>query len=321
MSALSTPARPTRPPAGDATRPTPRRSLRERRQSRMAAWFLLPWAIGFCAFTVGPMIDSLYLSFTNKSILGTAHFVGLSNYQYMLTGQGTLFWQSLKVTAYYVLGSVPVGTAIALGLALLLNQKVWGEGLWRTLFYIPSVVTGVPLAVLWAWVFQPQFGLLNSLLTNVFHITNPPQWIYSTHTAMISLIMVSFWNLGGAMLIYLAGLQSIQPELYEAARVDGGSSWPLFRHITLPMLTPQILFNLVLGVIGSFQVFTTAYVITNGGPGYSTTVLVLYLYQQAFEDLHLGYASAVGWAIFIIIGVITALIFRSFTKRVFYGGE
>jgi multiple sugar transport system permease protein len=292
-----------------------------RRQGRIAFWFLLPWAIGFCAFTLWPMLDSLILSFTSYNILGHPKFVGLLNYKYMLFGQGTLFWQSLKVTIYYVLGSVPLGTAIALFLAVLLNQKVWGEGLFRTLFYIPSVVTGVPLAVLWTWVYQPQFGLLNTFLSKVFHITNPPQWIYSPHTAMISLIIISFWNVGGAMLIYLAGLQGIQPELYEAARVDGAGTWALFRSITVPQLTPQILFNLVLGVIGSFQVFTTAYVITDGGPGYSTTVLVLYLYKAAFEDFQMGYASALAWAIFIIVAAITALIFRSFTNRVFYGGE
>ena len=303
-----------------ASRPA-RRPWLERRQARIALWFLLPWGIGFFAFTLWPMLDSLILSFSNYSILGSAKFVGLSNYQYMLFGQGTLFWQALKVTAYYVLGSVPLGTAIALLLAVLLNQKVWGEGLFRTLFYIPSVVTGVPLAILWSWVFQPQFGLLNSLLTRVFHIANPPQWIYSPHTAIISLVLISFWNLGGAMLIYLAGLQGIQPDIYEAAKVDGGGTWPLFRHITVPLLTPQILFNLVLGVIGSFQVFTTAYVITDGGPGYSTTVLVLYLYKAAFENFQMGYASALAWAIFIIIALLTALIFRSFTNRVFYGGE
>ncbi len=288
-------------------------------QAKMATLFLLPWGIGFLAFTLWPMLDSLYLSLTRYDILHAPQFIGLANYEHMLFGN-SLFWQSLKVTVIYVLGSVPIGTVIALLLAVLLNQKVAGEGLFRTLFYVPSVITGVATAILWAWIFQPQFGLLNSMLYSLFHIQGP-EWIYGVHTAMISLIIMSFWSIGGAMLIYLAGLQGIQPELYEAAKVDGARTLALFRHITIPMLTPQILFNVVLGVIGSFQVFIPTYVITDGGPGHATTTLVLYLYEVAFSDFRMGYASAVAWAIFLIIVAVTALIFRSFTQRVFYGGD
>ena len=291
-----------------------------RRRARAAWWFLLPWGIGFLSFTLYPMADSLWLSFTNYNILNTPRFVGTANFAAMLAPH-SLFWQSLKVTAYYVIGSVPIGTTIALVLAILLNQRVWGEGLFRTLFYIPSVVSGVAASILWEWIYQPQFGLLNSGLYRVFHISNGPQWLQSTHTAMISLIIMSFWTVGGPMLIYLAGLQGIQYELYEAAKVDGARTWVLFRHITVPMLTPQILFNLVLGVIASFQVFTSAYIMTDGGPGYATTTLVLYLYRTAFREFRMGYASAVAWAIFAMIVLLTAMVFRSMAKRVFYGGE
>lgn len=296
------------------------RGVLARRRARTAWWFLLPWGIGFLSFTLYPMLDSLWLSFTNYDILSPPRFVGAANYAAMLS-RHSLFWQALKVTAYYVVGSVPVGTAIALALAILLNQRVFGEGLFRTLFYIPSVVSGVAASILWEWIFQPQFGLLNSGLYSLLHIANGPQWLQSSHTAMISLIVMSFWTVGGPMLIYLAGLQGIQYELYEAAKVDGARTWVLFRHITVPMLTPQILFNLVLGVIASFQVFTSAYIMTDGGPGYSTTTMVLYLYRAAFREFRMGYASAVAWAVFILIVLVSAMVFRSLAKRVFYGGE
>jgi len=196
-----------------------------------------------------------------------------------------------------------------------------GEGLFRTLFYIPSVVSGVAVAVLWYWVFQPQFGLLNSLLYSLFHLKNLPLWIQGPRTAMPSLIIMSFWSLGTPMLVYLAGLQGIQYELYEAAKVDGARSWAMFRFITLPLLTPQLLFNVVLGLIAAFQLFVNPYIITQGGPGYATTTMVLYLYQSAFENFHMGYASALAWAILVVTVIFTALVFRSFTNRVFYGGE
>ncbi|MCL4543240.1 MAG: sugar ABC transporter permease [Chloroflexi bacterium] len=288
-------------------------------QSRMAILFLLPWTIGFLVFTLWPMIDSLALSFTKYDILHPPRFIGFANYGHMFVG-GSLFWQSLRATVIYVAGAVPLGTVIALLLAVLLNQRVWGEGLFRTLFYVPSVITGVATAILWEWIFQPQFGMLNSMLYSLFHIQGP-QWIYGIHTAMLSLIIISFWSIGGAMLIYLAGLQGIQHDLYEAAKVDGATALALFRRITLPMLTPQILFNVVLGLIGSFQVFIPTYIITNGGPGHATTTLVLYLYEAAFEEFRMGYASALAWVIFLIIVAFTALIFRGFAQRVFYGSE
>ncbi len=309
------------PPAVRGPQGLQRRSGAERRQARVAFWFLLPWAIGFLAFVIWPILDSLYLSFTNYNILSRPHWIGFGNYTYMLFGSGSLFWNSVLVTLYYVMVSVPLGTVIALALAVLLNQKVVGEGLFRTLFYIPSVISGVAVAVLWFWVFQPQFGLLNSLLYSVFHVANGPQWLQGTGTAMPSLILMSLWSLGTPMLVYLAGLQGIQYEMYEAAKVDGARSWRMFRHITLPMLTPQILFNVILGLIAAFQLFINPYIMTQGGPGYATTTMVLYLYKSAFQDFQMGYASALAWAILVFTLAFTAFVFRSFTNRVFYGGE
>jgi multiple sugar transport system permease protein len=281
--------------------------------------FISPWLLGFLLFTAGPMLASLYLSFC-KYDLHTLEWVGTKNYQVLLT-RDPLFWKSLTNTAIYVLFSVPLGLTGSLMIALLLNQAVRGIALFRTMFYLPSLVPAVASALVWAWVFHPDAGLLNYGLSLLG--VEGPQWLQDPKTALASLIIMSLWGIGGGrMIIFLAGLQGISDELYEAASLDGAKGWSVFRHITLPMLSPTIFFNLVLGIIGSFQVFTTAYVMTGGGPNNATLMYVLYLYNNAFRFFKMGKASAMAWILFVILLVFTVIQFRNASRWVYYeGGE
>ena len=281
--------------------------------------FILPWLIGFLLFTAGPMLASLYLSFC-KYDLHTLTWVGARNYEVLLR-QDPLFWKSLTNTALYVLFSVPLGLTGSLAIALLLNQKVKGLAFFRTAFYLPSLVPAVASALVWQWIFHPDAGLLNYGLSMLG--VKGPQWLQDPKTALPSLILMSLWGIGGSrMVIFLAGLQGISDELYEAASLDGAKGWAAFRHITLPMLSPTLFFNLVLGIIGSFQVFTSAYVMTNGGPNNATLMYVLYLYNNAFRYFKLGKASAMAWILFVILLIFTLVQFRSASKWVYYeGGE
>lgn len=283
--------------------------------------FISPWLLGFLIFTAGPMLASLYLSFC-KYDLHTLTWVGTKNYEVLLTRDaGGLFWKSLTNTALYVLFSVPIGLTGSLFLAMLLNQKVKGIALFRTLFYLPSLVPAVASALIWQWVFHPDAGLLNYGLGKVG--VDGPQWLQDPKTALTSLIIMSLWGIGGGrMIIFLAGLQGISDELYEASSLDGAGAWHQFRHVTVPMLTPTIFFNLVLGIIGSFQVFTSAYVMTGGGPNNATLMYVLYLYRNAFVYFKLGKASAMAWLLFLVLLVFTVIQFKSASKWVYYeGGE
>lgn len=283
--------------------------------------FISPWLLGFLIFTAGPMLASLFLSFC-KYDLHTLEWVGTKNYEVLLTrDSGGLFWKSLSNTAIYVLFAVPLGLTGSLLLALLLNQKVKGIALFRTVFYLPSLVPAVASALVWLWVFHPDAGLLNYGLSLIG--IKGPAWLMDEHTALGSLIVMSLWGIGGGrMIIFLAGLQGIPDDLYEAASLDGASTWNKFRHVTLPMLSPTIFFNTVLGVIGSFQVFTSAYVMTGGGPNNATLMYVLYLYNNAFRYFKLGKASAMAWILFLILLVFTVIQFRQAAKWVYYeGGE
>ena len=277
--------------------------------------FISPWLIGFLLFTLGPIVASLALSFTRYNIVRAPQFTGIENYR--LLSADSLFWQSLKVTFTYVIFAVPVGIAGSLLLATILNQKIRGLSIFRTLYYLPNVISGVAVGLLWMWVLNPDFGVLNSVLYALFHIHGPP-WLFSETWVLPSFILMSLWNLGGPMLIYLASLQSIPTPLYEAAELDGAGNLGKFRHITIPMLTPVILFSLITGVIGSFQVFTQAYVMTKGGPGYSSLFYVLYLYQNAFFFFKMGYAAALAWILFVIILICTALLLRTSQSWVYY---
>ena len=284
-------------------------------------FFIGPWLIGLVLLTIGPMIASLYYSFTEYDILTPAKWIALKNYTKLFTDP--LFWQSMKVTLQFALLALPLNLIIGYLLAVLLNQKVPGLNLWRTLYYLPSVISGVAVAVLWARLFNPNLGWINYFLKSIVGINQPPGWLQDPQWAVPALIIMSLWSVGGTMIIYLSGLQGVPTALYEAARVDGANKFQSFIHITLPMTSPVIFFNLVIGLIGTFQYFTVAYTTSGGtgGPARSTLFYNLYLYQNAFVYFDMGYASAMAWVLFFIVLVLTLLVFRSSASWVFYEGE
>lgn len=277
-----------------------------------------PWIIGLLAFTVGPILASLYLSFTEYEVVKPPVFIGLANYSMLI--RDDLFWQSLKVTSIYTFVSVPLRITLSFAIAILMNQQVKFLGLFRTAYYMPNLVPAVASAILWVWIFQPQFGLLNGFLRDI-GIENPPPWLGSTKWALPSLILMSLWGVGSPMLIYLAGLQGIPTEMYEAAQIDGAGRVSRFRHVTLPQMSPVVFFNLIMSIIGSFQVFAAGYIMTGGGPRYATHFYVLYLYDNAFSFFRMGYASALAWVLAVIILFFTVLVFRSSAAWVYYSGE
>jgi len=296
--------------------PTRRKGLSLRAREELIAYLLIsPWIIGFLIFTLGALIFSLVISFYNTDLMSPAKFIGLGNYHEMLF-EDELFWQALKVTSLYTLGVVPIHILLGLGVALLLNQKVRAIGFWRTVFYLPSVVSGVAVAMIWLWFFQPDLGLFNALLAKVGIVG--PRWLFSEKWALPSLIITSIWGIGPGMLIFLAGLQSIPKEMYEAAQLDGANTWRQFTHVTIPLISPQILFNSIMGIIGSYQVFTGSFVMTQGGPNNATLTMVLYLYQRGFLMARFGYAAALAWMLFLIIMVFTLFTLRSSRSSVFY---
>lgn len=276
------------------------------------------WLIGFVLFTGGPILASLGMSFTNWTGMTTRDFTGLANYQKLFFND-RLFWIVLKNTFYYGFASVLLGTIGALFAAILMNQKVRGINVFRTLYYLPSVTAGVAIAIMWIWMFNPQVGMINYLLSLVG--IKGPGWLNSQRWAMPALILMSLWGIGGNMVILLAGLQGIPDHLYEAARIDGANKWHEFRHVTIPMLSPVLFFVIVISIIGSFQIFTNVYIMTRGGPGTATLVYVMHLYQNAFEYQKMGYASAMAWILFVIILGLTWLQFRASRRWVYYEFE
>ncbi len=260
---------------------------------------------------------SFFLSLTQYDILAPPRWVGLDNYRQLFNDD--LFWQALKVTMIYTFISVPLMMITSLGLALLLNQRVLGLSVFRTIFYLPTVTTGVAVALLWVWLLQPDFGLINNMLWSIFGIRGP-QWLYDENWVLPALVLKSLWGVGGPMLIYLAALQGVPTHLYEAAELDGANAFRRFVHVSLPMITPVILFNLVMGIIASFQVFTDAYIMTKGGPNYASYFYVYYLYQNAFQFFRMGFASAQAWILFLIILVFTTITLRSSSFWVYYEG-
>jgi len=279
--------------------------------------FISPWLIGFFVFTLGPFISSIWLSFTRWDIVSSPMWVGAANYRALLTNDD-LFWKSLGITLKYAVLAVPLAVVIGVLLALLLNSKIRGIAVYRTILFLPSIVPAVASSVVFVWILNPQIGLINGLLKRLGVIG--PAWLSDTKWAFSSLVFMSLWGVGGSMVIYLAGLKDIPVYLYEAALVDGAGPLLRMRKITLPMLTPVIFFNLVMGVIGAFQYFTQAFIMTNGGPEESTTFYALYLFNRAWRYMDMGYASAMAWILFLIVVVITALLFRTQRKWVHYGG-
>ncbi|WP_374992126.1 carbohydrate ABC transporter permease [Paenibacillus sp. LHD-38] len=296
----------------------PKMSGIARMERNWGVLFALPAILGFIIFVFGPMVASLIFSITDWNIGADVHFIGLDNYQKMATGD-PLFSKSLFVTLYYTLGSVPLGILASFLIAMLLNQKVRGLPFFRTIYYLPVLVPSIANSMLWLWLFNPDFGLFNSMLRSIG--LSGSQWIYSETAAIPSLILMSTWGVGNAAVIFLAGLQGVPGHLYEAVEVDGGGMLRKFWHVTLPSMTPTIFFNIIMGMIGTLQVFDQAYVMTNGGPNNSTLFYIFYLYRKAFAEAQMGYAAALAWVLFLIIMALTALVFRSSRFWVYYEGE
>lgn len=288
-----------------------------RKEEIIAYLFLLPWILGFVVFTAGPIIASIYLSMTSYDLFSPPQFVGLGNFREMFF-RDRLFWHSLKVTTIYSLVSVPLHIIIGYTLALLLNQRIKGLALFRTIYYMPAVVSGVSVAILFQWIFNPELGLVNAILSRIG--IQGPKWFASVQWALPTFIIMSLWSVGGSIVIYLAGLQGIPTEIYESAELDGAGGLEKLRYITIPLTTPVIFLQLIVGIIGSFQVFTQAYVITGGGPAYATLFYVLYLYQNGWQFFRMGYASALAWVLFIIIVSLTLIIFKTSGRWVYYAG-
>ncbi len=287
------------------------------RNQRVGILFALPWIIGFLIFLAFPLVSSLYYSFTSFSVLRPPIWIGLENYRELLTD--TVFRTSLANTLVFTAASVPLATTVAIILALLLNTKVKGMAFYRTIFYIPSLVPMVALGVLWLWVFNGQYGLLNQGLGKLG--LPEPAWLSDPAWSKWTLVIISIWGTGNAMVIYLAGLQDVPQSLYEAAELDGAKTLSKTRHVTIPMISPVILFNVVMSIIGSLQTFALPYVMFPGGaPARSTYFFSMYLYDNAFLYQRMGYASAMGWVMFAITLALTMLALKASSRHVHYEG-
>lgn len=285
------------------------------RENRIALCFALPWILGFTIFLAYPVIASFCYSFTDFSVLRAPRWIGLENYREMAGDD--VFWTTIRNTLTYVVSAVPLGSVTALLLALLLNTKVRGMAFYRTIFYVPSLVPMVALGVLWLWIFNGEYGLLNEALRKVGLFA--PNWLGDPGWSKVTLVLVAMWGSGNAMVIYLAGLQDIPVSLYEAAELDGARVWAKTRHVTLPMLSPVILFNGIMGIIGGLQVFAVPYVMFPGGaPARSTYFFTTYLFDNAFRFQRMGYASAMGWVLFLITVALTWVALRLSERQVHY---
>ena len=301
----------------ETVKPTSRNGLRPRQREAIYFYlFIAPWLLGFFLFTFGPMVASAYLSFTQFSVMSLPTWIGTANYVKMF--QTPLFWQSLKNTLFMVAIDLPLGLIASLSAAVMLNQKLRGVNVFRAIFYLPVLIPTVANILLWVWIFDKDSGILNVILKLVGLPGQP--WLTSALWSKPSLIFMNLWSIGGAMLIYLAGLKGVPVELHEAAKIDGASAWQGFWKITIPLLSPTILFQLVIGVIYEFQIFTQGYIL-GGGPNFSTTFYALELFNNAFRYLKMGYASAMAWVLFAVTLIITLLVFRSTPYWVHYEAD
>jgi len=297
-------------------RPAQHRSSIERRESWAALGFLLPSLLLFMVFVGLPVLASMYISFQRWDIFTSPQFVGLANYLSLL--RDPIFHKVLGNTSLFVAGTVLVQMALGLGLALLLNGRIPAQGFFRVLYFLPVVSPPVAVALVWAWIFNENFGLLNSLLSGL-GVHNLPRWMASTQWALPALMIVSIWqNIGYSMVLFLAGLQNIPTEIYEAGALEGAIGWKRLRHLTLPLISPTTFFVLTISVIFSFQVFDLAFIMTDGGPSNATNTVVFYIYQNAFRFYRMGYASAVAWILFIVIFVVTLVQYRLQSRWVHY---
>lgn len=297
-----------------------------KREAAAGYMYVTPWIIGFLLLTVGPMLASLYFSFTDYDIVSSPRWIGIQNYTQLF--QDPLFWKSLQVTLYFAILSLPSSLVTGFFLAVLLNQNVRGIRIWRTIYFLPSVLSGVAVTLVWITMFNPQIGVVNQILEGIG--VKGPSWLSDPDWALPALAIMALWGVGQNMIIYLAGLQSVPQDMYDAAKVDGANAWQSFRSITIPMMSPVLFYNLVLGLIGTFSYFTQVYIASSsvsggarelGGPARSTLFYNLYLFQNAFRYGRMGYASAMAWVLFIIVLILTALIFRSSSMWVYYEGE
>ncbi|MCX6374842.1 MAG: sugar ABC transporter permease [Armatimonadetes bacterium] len=296
-----------------------RKSAVQRTNTRNGLLFVMPALIGLAMFTVYPVVSLILFSFCRYTALKPPTWVGPSNYTALMHDK--LFFESLYNTAYYTVFAVPLGIIVAFALAVLLNAKVKGLAFFRTIFYLPSIVPVVASSVLWLWILNPDYGLINVALSHLG--IAGPGWLADPNWSKPALILMSTWGIGATTVIYLAGLQDVPQELYEAAEIDGATGWHKTRHITIPFMSPYIFFTGVMGIIGSTQYFTQAWVMTGGtgGPANSTMFFAMYLFQNAFQMFKMGYACAMAWLLFIVILLATLLIFRSSARYVYYGGK
>ena len=292
------------------------RSPVERRNLRNGLLFISPWLVGFAIFTAYPIAASLYYSMCRYRVLSPPEFVGLANYAKLAHDE--YFWKALGNTVFMLI-EVPLGVIFGLGIALLLNQKLKGMAFFRTVFYLPAVVPVVASAMVWLWVLNPQYGLLNDFLGKLGLPALP--WLASPAWSKPSMIMMDLWAVGAGMIIYLAALQGVPEQLYEAAELDGASGWQKIRHVTIPQVSPVIFYLSIMGIIGAFQYFTQTFIMTQGGPDNSTLFYALYLFQNAFERFKMGYACAMAWVLFILTLGATLVIFKTSARWVYYEGE
>ncbi|MGD6857496.1 carbohydrate ABC transporter permease [Bacillus infantis] len=298
----------------------PKRLSRKAKDNLFGYLFISPWIIGFLGLTLGPLLFSLFASFTDYNITSRMNFIGLDNFKRMFTIDD-LFKTSLWNTIYYVLFSVPLTTAGAILLAVLLNQRVKGMKFFRTVYYLPAILSGVAVYFLWMQLLSPSTGLVNTFLA-WFGIEGPA-WLFDPEWTKPALLLMKMWSVGGGMLLYLASLQGVSAQMYEAADLDGASSFQKFFHITLPMISPIIFFDVITSTIGSFQIFQEAYVMTengDGGPGNSLLFYNLHMWNNAFEIFDMGYASAMAWLLFLIVMVLTVINLTLGKKWVHYEG-
>ena len=303
------------------TETTRTKGLSKKAKDNLAGYlFISPWIIGFLGLTLGPLLFSLAASFTDYNITSKMNFIGLENYKRMFT-MDDLFRTSLFNTLYYVIFSVPLTTAGAILLAVLLNQKIKGMKFFRTIYYLPAVLSGVAVYFLWMQLLSPSTGLVNTMLAWVG--IDGPAWLFDPEWTKPALLLMKMWSVGGGMLLYLAIMQGVSPQMYEAADIEGASPWQKFYHITLPMISPIIFFDVITSTIGAFQIFQEAYVMTengSGGPGNSLLFYNLHMWNNAFEVFDMGYASAMAWLLFIIVMILTAVNMKLGKRWVHYEG-
>ena len=291
------------------------RNLNKRHETILGWLMVSPWLIGFICFSALPMFASLIISFTEWDMLSKPEWVGFENYK-TLFFEDPLALHSLNITILFTIVSIPLNIVFGLALAMLLNTSIRGLAIFRTIFYLPAILSGVAVALMWRWIFSTEFGLLNALLSMIG--IEGPAWLTDRIWVLPSFVIMRLWSVGGGMIIYLAGLQSIPTNLYEAAKIDGANWWHQTRFITLPMLSPTIFFQLIVGFIFSMQIFTEAFIMTNGGPADASLFYLLYLYRQAFQYFDMGYASALAWVLFVVILVLTIILFKTGKSWVYY---